>query len=359
MRCRLFALVLLAALFVSLPGEARDLDRMVERLEAVRDRLQEGASPDAVREELSSLRDLFAARVSRLDAKLDEAETRLQAVGLSRHDRLSSARAAFEAGHLPLLDGLTRLTAEPDLDEVEECLRALRPLAEAEREDHLSAQELPLRAPELEPPALEKSGVTDTSTFGEAGEADASVIGSGSEAIQELAASVDGAVGAYELVKNQTRFELYFGSMKGAEQTLREGSGNDADIHQLLVQLLRAKGVPARYVRGVVRISLDQAMNLLGVERVDRVEQALTAAGVPYEPVVTAGGLSAIELEHVWAEAYVSWSNYRGVALDDQGKRWVPLDASFKFHRVIEGERVLESMGFDAEAFVLEQLEAH
>src|SRR3990170_8304731 len=192
MRCRWFALVLLAALFVSSPGEARDLDRLVERLEAVRDRLQEGASPDAVREELSSLRDLFAARVARLDGKLDEAETRLQAVGLSGHDRLSSARAAFEASHLPLLDGLTRLTAEPDLDGVEECLRALRPLAEAEREDHLSAQELPLRAPELEPPALEKSGVTDTSAFGGAGEADAPVIGSVPEAIQELAAGGGG-----------------------------------------------------------------------------------------------------------------------------------------------------------------------
>src|SRR3990172_12032680 len=131
MRCRLFALVLLAALFVSLPGEARDLDRLVERLEAVRDRLQEGASPDAVREELSSLRDLFAVRVARLDGKLDEAETRLQAVGLSGHDRLSSARAAFEAGHLPLLDGPTRLTAAPGPHEGEGGLRGLSPPPQA------------------------------------------------------------------------------------------------------------------------------------------------------------------------------------------------------------------------------------
>ena len=52
------------------------------------------------------------------------------------------------------------------------------------------------------------------------------------------------------------------------------------------------------------------------------------------------------------------WSNYRGTGADLSGRRWVPLDASFKFHTVDEGHRVFEGMGFDAEAFVRASLEA-
>ena len=172
--------------------------------------------------------------------------------------------------------------------------------------------------------------------------------------LQEVAENLDGPVAVYEYVKNNTAFELYFGLMKGAEQTLLECRGNDADTNDLLVNLLRAKGIPARYVRGVIRLSTDQAMNLFGVELPERVEQVLDAAAVPYEPVLEAGGLAGVMKEHIWVEAYLPYSNYRGTSLDDQGKRWVPLDASFEFHTIQEGTRVLESMDFDAEEFLQE-----
>ncbi len=59
-------------------------------------------------------------------------------------------------------------------------------------------------------------------------------------------------VAIYEWVKNNIETEWYFGVMKGAEETLRQGSGNDADQATLLVALLRASGYPTRYVRGVI-----------------------------------------------------------------------------------------------------------
>ena len=339
-----------------------DLHRMQERLERVHARLESGESSEAVASELAAIRTAYARRVERLAAELDRADAAVRdlALGAVAAERLEKARSAFETSHTALLEGLDRLTDSPDLSEIEACLRALEPMADAEREDILSAQELPLREIDLTPPPLSKQGPPTTASFAvavdEASLADS--IGSVPDAIRELAAELDGPVAAYELVKNQTRFELYFGSMKGSVQTLREGSGNDADISRLLVDLLRAEGVPARYVRGVVRLTMAQAQGLIGTERAERVEQALSAALVPYEPVFVGGGVGAVEIEHIWVEAYLPWSNYRGTGVDSRGRRWVPLDASFKFHTVDEGHRVLEAMGFDAETFVRDALEA-
>ena len=337
-----------------------DLHRMQERLERVHARLEGGESSEAVASELAAIRTAYARRVERLAAELDRADAALRdlALGAVAAERLEKARDAFDRSHGALLEGLDRLSDSPELSEIEACLRALEPMADAEREDILSAQELPLRELDLTPPPLSKGGPPTTASFAvdEASLADS--IGSVPDAIRELAAEVDGPVAAYELVKNQTSFELYFGSMKGSVQTLREGSGNDADINRLLVDLLRAEGVPARYVRGVVRLTIAQAEGLIGAERAERVEQALSAALVPYEPVFIAGAVGAVEIEHIWVEAYVPWSNYRGTGVDSRGRRWVPLDASFKFHTVDEGHRVLEEMGFDAETFLRDALEA-
>ena len=263
------------------------------------------------------------------------------------------ARAAFETSYEAILARLEALESEAEAGDTEECLRLFESLSRSSRRDLLSAQDLPLRAPELRAPLLDTSGAADTASLTARAEEPATpVIGSVPSSLQEVAESLAGPVAVYEYVKNNTTFELYFGLMKGAEQTYLEGRGNDADINALLVNLLRAKGIPARYVRGVIRLSSDQAMNLFGVESPERVEQVLDAAAVPYEPVLEGGGLAGVMKEHIWVEAYLPYSNYRGTSLDDQGKRWVPLDASFEFHTIQEGSRVLEAMDFDADAFL-------
>ena len=276
-------------------------------------------------------------------------------------DGQSGARAAVVEGRLehPVRHLTPERVLKPRAD-LEALLAAVESLTRAAARDVLSQEELPLRAPPLRAPPLTKSAATDTTAFAAAaGEPDLqATAAAASPAIEERASTLDGPIAVYQWVKNNTRFELYFGAMKGAEQTLLEGRGNDADINALLVELLRAKGVPARFVRGVIRLPVETAQNWLGVDLRERVEQALGAAAVPYEPVFSGGGLVAVELEHVWVEAYVPYSNYRGARLDDQGKAWIPLDASFKTHRVEPGFRVLEAMSFDARAFVRESLES-
>ncbi len=63
----------------------------------------------------------------------------------------------------------------------------------------------------------------------------------------------------YGWVTNNIKSEWYWGLMKGAEETLHQRSGNDADQAALLVALLRAAGYPARFVRGVIEFFPDPA----------------------------------------------------------------------------------------------------
>ena len=60
-------------------------------------------------------------------------------------------------------------------------------------------------------------------------------------------------VAIYEWVKNNVETEWYWGCMKGAEETLRQKSGNSCEQAVLLASLLRASGFPTRIVRGDIQ----------------------------------------------------------------------------------------------------------
>jgi hypothetical protein len=154
----------------------------------------------------------------------------------------------------------------------------------------------------------------------------------------------------YEWVRNEIRFEPYLGVRKGAAGTLFERSGNDADQAALLVALLRAADIPARYIHGTARLPIERAANWLGVDtgagdaaRV--VPDVLAAAGVPARRVVSDGTLRYVDFDHVWVEAHVARSAYRGVDEGIGTGAWAPLDPSIKsnrFTRPVEMSDVLE-----------------
>jgi transglutaminase-like putative cysteine protease len=54
------------------------------------------------------------------------------------------------------------------------------------------------------------------------------------------------------------------GSVQGAQDTLDKKAGNAMDTASLLIALLRASGIPARYVYGSVEVPADQMMNWVG-----------------------------------------------------------------------------------------------
>ncbi|MBU0673438.1 MAG: hypothetical protein KJ950_02190 [Proteobacteria bacterium] len=153
------------------------------------------------------------------------------------------------------------------------------------------------------------------------------------EEIATLAESLHWSpVEIYAWVKNNIRSEWYWGLMKGAEETLRQKSGNDADQASLLVALLRAAGFPARFVRGEIEFfpNLSGIKALTGIDDTRELVLFFQKAGIPCEPVIRGGGVANIRVDHIWVEAQIPYANYRGVVIDGQGKTWLGLDTHIK-----------------------------
>lgn len=136
----------------------------------------------------------------------------------------------------------------------------------------------------------------------------------------------------YEWVKNNVETEWYWGSMKGAEETLRQKSGNDADQATLLTALLRASGFPTRYVQGTIEFfpDIDKVKNLTGIDDPIKIAAFFQKAGIPFKPVIVGGKIVNFQIEHLWVESEIPYSNYRGAVIDDLGKTWLALDTSVK-----------------------------
>src|SRR3990172_466548 len=139
-------------------------------------------------------------------------------------------------------------------------------------------------------------------------------------------------VSIYEYVKNNIETEWYWGCMKGAEETLRQKSGNDCDQATLLTALLRASGFPTRYVRGTIEFfpDIQKSKNLTGIDDPAKIAEFFQKAGIPYTPVIAGGKISNFRIEHIWVESEIPYANYRGVVIDASGKAWLGLDTSIK-----------------------------
>ena len=150
----------------------------------------------------------------------------------------------------------------------------------------------------------------------------------------------------YEYVNNQISFSPYQGSLKGSQGTLISGVANTTDQSSLLIALLRASKIPARYVKGVVEFKNDNRLtNWLGVKSL---RAASTSLRVNQIPTVFSG--NAIEFSHVWVEACVPYGNYRGEGVEKYGFRWIPFDASFNQFEYQNG--IATNVVFDTENYL-------
>ena len=168
------------------------------------------------------------------------------------------------------------------------------------------------------------------------------VFGSAAPEIQAKADALGhDAVRIYEFVRNEVEYEHYYGVLKGPRATLAALRGNDYDQAELLVSLLRASGIPARFVRGRVRLDGTQINNWLGTTIVNGYSGYLFIRRAELAPVLNdpiagsswAAGLT--DFLHVWVEAQVPMAEYRGssplATPSSTSKIWVPLDPSFKY----------------------------
>lgn len=141
----------------------------------------------------------------------------------------------------------------------------------------------------------------------------------------------------------EVEFEPYWGSLKGAKGVLQTRRGNATDQSSLLVALLRASNVPARFVRGTVSLgdlqpadsANGRAQRWLGTQNYSASIRYLSSnQGIPAHPMELSIGAATqgVVIDHVWVQACVPFAAYRGNLANSGGHRWLPLDPSIKDH---------------------------
>ncbi|HFC12285.1 MAG TPA: transglutaminase family protein, partial [Anaerolineae bacterium] len=110
-------------------------------------------------------------------------------------------------------------------------------------------------------------------------------------------------------------FETYIGSLRGTRGTLWSEAGNSVDQSSLLIAMLRASGVPARYAHGT--LFTQEAQTLIASMFPEPVSVVgHIPAGTELSSPTTDPQLIMETIDHWWAQAYI-------------GGAWVNLDPSF------------------------------
>ncbi|MEN8135668.1 MAG: transglutaminase-like domain-containing protein [Thermodesulfobacteriota bacterium] len=158
----------------------------------------------------------------------------------------------------------------------------------------------------------------------------------------------------YEWVRNNIEFAPTWGSIQGADYCLQTELCNSFDTASLLIAMLRASNVPARYVHGTIELPIDKAMNWAGdFTDASAALQFMSAGGIPTGQVIEGGKITRAHFEHVWVEAWIDYLPSRGARhKNGQGDSWIPLDASYKQYNYTQGLDIASEVPFDAESFV-------
>ncbi|MGJ8662564.1 MAG: DUF6531 domain-containing protein, partial [Marinicella sp.] len=212
------------------------------------------------------------------------------------------------------------------------------------RNDRLPYNSRNFLAPELIlSPEIIPAYANDSAAAGDANDLVSDDVVALTPEIYELAESLEhDYIRIYNFVRQQVTEQYYSGSMKGSQGTLLSYAGNDVDQAALLMALLRASNIPARFVHGVIQQPVDEVMNGLGLSHASQVLTALDRAGIAYEPVIQGGQISAIQKQYTWVSAYVPYAHYRGSANDLNDPAWIPLapaikQTSFDAHEIVYG----------------------
>ncbi|HJS03090.1 MAG TPA: transglutaminase domain-containing protein, partial [Variovorax sp.] len=123
----------------------------------------------------------------------------------------------------------------------------------------------------------------------------------------------------YQYVRNNIEYYPVFGSQKGALGAVLDNQATAHDQATLMVELLRASGVEANYVRGIAKLSAAQLAEWWGVSTANAcgVLSLLGQAQIPvYEINATSAGscpgtvaaLTDVSIEHVWVKAKINGS---------------------------------------------------
>jgi len=134
-------------------------------------------------------------------------------------------------------------------------------------------------------------------------------------------------VDIFTWVKFNIDYEPYYGSMKGSNETLVDMAGNDCDQSSFLLALLRASGIPSRYVRGDVELKIEDLMNWTGGKTPEAAVAIMQRNKIPTSIIYKFDEIEGVIFDHVWVEAF-------------DGHNWRLMDPSFKTYVYTEGTGV-------------------
>lgn len=163
----------------------------------------------------------------------------------------------------------------------------------------------------------------------------------------------------YEWVRNNIDFVPTWGSIQGANMTMQTKQGNAFDTSSLLIALLRAAGIHARYNIGTIELPIDKVMNWVGgfTDPMSALD-FMSSGGVPTTGITEGGIVKRARLEHVWVEAFINYIPSRGAKhVNGKGETWIKLDPSYKQYKYTSGIDIKSAVPFDGQSF-LNQIQA-
>lgn len=169
-----------------------------------------------------------------------------------------------------------------------------------------------------------------------------------SPAIQAKAAELhNNPVEIYNWVRNNVQWQPTWGAVQDADLTLSAQRGNAFDISSLLIALLRASGIPARYVHGTINVPEAKFRNWVGgFQDINAAVNYASAGGIPVKSLVAGGKIVTVQMEHIWVEAAIDYIPSRG-AVNKSADTWVPMDASYKQFTFQQGLDPIAIAGID------------
>jgi hypothetical protein len=154
----------------------------------------------------------------------------------------------------------------------------------------------------------------------------------------------------YNWVRNNVEWLPTWGATQDADVTLGSQRGNAMDIASLLIALLRASGIPARYVHGTIEMPEDKFRNWTGgFTSINAAADYASSGGIPVTTVVSGGKITKIRLEHIWVEAAIDFHPSRG-AINKSADAWTQLDPSYKQYEDLQGLDVVAISGINPES---------
>ena len=174
--------------------------------------------------------------------------------------------------------------------------------------------------------------------------------------LQQKAQELASVVKIYEFLKNEASYAVYHGARSSSLNTFLAMEGNDVDLASTLIALYRSVDIKARYAVGNIRLKREEVANWVGVANAELAVSILQNQGIN---IVDDTDVNYVVFEHVWVEALVNFSNYRGASAnispclneDDQCK-WIALDPSFKL-KIYQPEyrELLAALEFNYDAY--------